>query len=124
AGHCAYSALNVEFHAGRWIEPDLVVLKEPVKGLTWVPAEKVLIPIELVSVSSRRRDRLDKPAMCADAGIPYFMRVEIDDHDVRIELFRLDDGAYVEHAKALGGQLFETEVPFPLSFDPRELLES
>jgi Uma2 family endonuclease len=124
AGHRAYSAVNMQFSPNRWIEPDLVVLKEPVKGLTWVPADKVLIPIEFVSTSSRRRDRIDKPALCAEADVPYFMRVEIDEHDIRIELFKLVDGEYVEHAKALGGQVFATEVPFPLSFDPRELLES
>lgn len=123
AGHRAYSALNVEFHPSRWIEPDLVVLKEPVKDLTWVPADKVLIPIEFVSASSRRRDRIDKPAVCAHAGIPYFMRVEIDDHEVHVELFKLDDGKYTVHAKALAGQRFETDLPFPISFDPAVLLE-
>ena len=124
AGHRAYFALNVEFHPGRWIEPDLVVLKEPIKGLTWIPAEKVLIPIEFVSASSRRRDRIDKPALCAEAGIPYFMRIEIDEHDARVELFRLVGDTYAVQAKALAGQLFETEIPFSLQFDPAVLLES
>jgi Uma2 family endonuclease len=124
AGHRAYSALNVEFHPNRWIEPDLVVLKEPVKGLTWIPADKVLIPIEFVSTSSRRRDRIDKPGLCAEAGIPYFMRVEIDEHDAHVELFKLDAGEYVLHAKALGGQQFMTIEPFPISFDPAVLLEA
>jgi Uma2 family endonuclease len=124
AGHRAYSALNVMIHESRWIEPDLAVLKEPVKGLTWVPADKVLMPIEFVSASSRRRDRIDKPAVCADAGIPYFMRIEIDDDEAHVELSRLEDGKYVVHAKALTGQQFETEAPFPISFDPVVLLES
>jgi hypothetical protein len=85
---------------------------------------KVLIPIEFVSASSRRRDRIDRPAVCAKAGIPYFMRIEIDDHDARVELFKLADGAYTVHAKALAGQRFETEIPFPVCFDPAVLLES
>jgi Uma2 family endonuclease len=124
AGRRAYSALNVMVHQSRWIEPDLVVLKEPVKGLTWVPADMVLIPIEFVSASSRRRDRIDKPAICADAGIPYFMRIEIDDHEAHVELFKLDEGKYSVHAKALTGQQFETELPVPISFDPAVLLEA
>ncbi|MCE7005153.1 Uma2 family endonuclease [Kibdelosporangium philippinense] len=123
AGHLAYLTLNVEFEPRTWIEPDLVVLKEPVNGLTWVPADKVLIPVEFVSTSSRRRDRIDKPKLCAEAGIPYFMRVEIDNREVHVELFQLDDGQYRLHAKALTGQRFETEVPFPISFDPVVLLE-
>jgi Uma2 family endonuclease len=124
AGHRAYSALNVTFAPNRWIEPDLVVLNQPVKGLTWVPIEMVLIPIELVSASSRRRDRIDKPALCAAAGVPYFMRVEIDQDDAQVEMFKLDDGEYILHTKAQAGHLFETEVPFPISFDPAVLLES
>ncbi|MBP2321901.1 Uma2 family endonuclease [Kibdelosporangium banguiense] len=123
AGHLAYLALNVEFHSNSWIEPDLVVLKQPVDGLTWIPAEKVLIPIEFVSASSRRRDRIDKPGMCAEAGIPYFMRVEVDKRNVQVTLCELDRGGYVVHAEAVAGQLFETELPFPISFDPGVLLE-
>lgn len=118
AGHCAYSALNVEFTSKTWIEPDLVVLREPVKDLTWVPVDHVLFPIEFVSLSSRRRDRIDKPALCAQAGIPYFMRVEIDKNDVRVDLFKLAGDRYVAHVTAFSGQQFETEVPFPISFDP------
>jgi hypothetical protein len=101
-----------------------VVLKEPVKGLTWVPVDKVLMPIEFVSTSSRRRDRINKPTMCAEAGVPYFMRVEIEDYSAHVELLRLDGDKYVVHAQALSGQRFETELPFPISFDPAVLLES
>lgn len=124
AGCRAYLTLNVEFHPNRWIEPNLVVLKEPIKRLTWVPVDKVLMPVELVSKSSRRRDRIDKPALCAEAGVPYFMRVEIDEYSAHVELLKLDGDRYVLHAQALSGQLFETELPFPLSFDPVVLLES
>jgi hypothetical protein len=77
------------------------------------------MPIE-VGVASVK---IDRRALCADAGIPYFMRVEIVDDEVHVELSRLVDGKYVVHAKALAGQRFETEVPFPISFDPVVLLE-
>ena len=43
----------------------------------WVPAEKALLVGECVTPSSRKRDRIDKPARCAEAGIEYFMRVEV-----------------------------------------------
>lgn len=123
-GALAYSALNVMFDDRRWIEPDLVVLRRPVKQVDWVPAELVLMPIEFVSRSSRRTDRIDKPALCAAAGMPYFMTVEIGRRDVHVELLRLDEsGEYIVHAKALTGQEFSTELPFQLSFDPAELVE-
>jgi len=123
-GALAYTAVNVRFDHQGWIEPDLVVLREPVKQVTWVPVELVLMPIEFVSRSSRRMDRIDKPALCAAAAVPYFMTVEISRRDVHVELLRLNDsGEYVIHAKALAGQEFRTELPFPLAFDPAELME-
>jgi Uma2 family endonuclease len=125
AGFFPYLSLNVLFGNQRWIEPDLTILRQPVMQTTWVPAEPVLMPIEFVSRSSVRRDRIDKPALCAAAGIPYFMRIEISRREAHVELLRLDDsGEYVFQAKALAGQEFRTDLPFPLSFDPEVLLES
>jgi Uma2 family endonuclease len=125
AGFFPYSSVNMRFEAQRWIEPDLAVLRQQVKQVTWVPAELVLMPIEFVSRSSVRNDRIDKPALCAAAGVPFFLTVEITSHEAHVELLRLDDsGKYVVQAKALAGQEFRTELPFPLSFDPAVLLES
>jgi len=125
AGFFPYLSVNMLFDRQRWIEPDLTVLRQPVMQTTWVPAELVLMPIEFVSRSSVRRDRIDKPALCAVAGIPYFMRIEISRREAHVELLRLDDsGEYVFQAKALAGQEFRTDLPFPLSFDPEVLLES
>ncbi|GAA2811839.1 Uma2 family endonuclease [Saccharopolyspora taberi] len=124
-GGAAYTTINVQLGQQRWIEPDFVVLNSPGRGRVWVPADRVLLVGECVSPSSRRNDRIDKPALCAQAGIPFFMRVEISYARQRVEaeLLRLEDGAYRDHAKALDGQRFETEEPFPLAFDPAELLE-
>jgi Uma2 family endonuclease len=125
AGYFPYSSVNMLFNDRRWIEPDLTVLHQQVKNVIWVPAERVLMPIEFVSRSSVRRDRIDKPALCAEAGVPYFLRVEVNEHDAHLELLRLvDGGEYTLHAKASAGEEFSTELPFSLSFDPAELLES
>ncbi|WP_335618087.1 hypothetical protein [Lentzea guizhouensis] len=83
------------------------------------------MPVEFVSASSRRRDRINKPAECAQAGIPYFMRVEFaKPHAVKVELLELDGETYKPLATALSGQTFKTDVPFPMNFDPAQLLES
>ena len=124
AGRRVYPTVNVGFSPQRWIQPDLTILKEPIKGLTWVPADLVLMPVEFVSASSRRRDRIDKPAECARAGIPYFMRVEFDNDVVKIDLLQLNGDHYEHLAVGRSGRLFETDLPFPMSFDPAELLES
>ena len=125
AGYTAYTTVNVVIDQQRWIEPDLAVLRKPGHGKVWVPSANVVLVGECVSFSSRKNDRVDKPTRCAEAGIPYFMRVEVSypKQRVEVELLRLEDGEYQVLAKALDGQRFETELPFPVSFDPAELLE-
>ncbi|MET9312663.1 Uma2 family endonuclease [Kribbella sp. NPDC003505] len=106
-----------------WIEPDLVVLRESVRQQTWIEAEQVLCPIEIISPSSFHRDRIDKPAICAGQGMPYYLHVEIRPNDVLIELLHLHGGEYVLQAQARSGQIFQASEPFAFSFDPAELLE-
>lgn len=123
--HAVYNTLNVQLGPKSWIEPDLVVLIEPVRRMTWVPAEKVLMPVEFVSPSSQRRDRIDKPKLAAAAGIPYYLLVEIADElkSPEIHLFQLFGETYKPTASAIGGQQFHMKSPFGASFYPEELLE-
>jgi Uma2 family endonuclease len=123
AGHAVYSAMNVRTGPTGWIQPDLMVLHRQVHQQPWIEAEQLLCPVEIISPSSFHRDRIDKPAICAGLGIPYYMHIEIRTDDVLIELLRLDEGKYVRQAHALAGQTFETTEPFAFSFDPAELLE-
>ncbi len=123
-GYRAYPPVNMEFDPRNWIEPDLAVLREPVKRLTFVPIRLLLMPVELVSPSSRLKDYIDKPARCAQVGVPYFMQVEIEYDDVVINLLKLEGGQYVLLERGEAGRKFETELPFPMSFDPAVLLES
>lgn len=123
AGHAVYSALNVRTEVKGWIEPDLVILRHPVRQQTWIEPDQVLCPVEIISPSSYHRDRIDKPAICARLDIPYFMHVDIGTDEVLIEMLHLVAGRYVTHAKALSGQKFQISEPFQVSFDPAELLE-
>jgi Uma2 family endonuclease len=123
AGHAVYLALNVRTGITGWIEPDLMLLREGVRQQPWIEAEQVLCPIEIISRSSFHRDRIDKPAICARLGIPYYMHVEIGVNGVEIELFRLSSSQYVSHARARSGEVFRTAEPFAFAFDPARLLE-
>jgi hypothetical protein len=129
AGFLVYGPVNLTFSPGSWIEPDVTVLHRSGAGQVWVPADYCTMPVEMVSPSPRgiQRDRIDKPAKCAKAGIPFFMRLELN-RSIRhasVTLLRLDQaaGAYVSVAHALAGQRFTTDAPFPLTFDPADLLE-
>jgi hypothetical protein len=94
-----YPMLAVAFDPQCWIEPDLVVLRHQVRQVHWVPAELMLMPVVFLP-----SDRIDRPALCAAAGVPCFMTVEIGHDDVVVELSRLDDsGRYVTTHKGRPG---------------------
>lgn len=56
--------------------------------------------------------------------MPYFMRVELVRRlrHASVELLTLVDGEYQLVASAVGGVRLEAAQPFPMAFDPRELL--
>jgi hypothetical protein len=125
AGHAVYLAMNVRTDINSWIEPELMILHEVVQEQHWIEGGQVLCPIEIRSSSSYNRDRIDKPAMCAQLGMPYYLYVGIRVDEAEVELLRLgSDGRYSTHVRAQSGELFETAEPFAMSFDPAELLES
>jgi Uma2 family endonuclease len=117
-------ALNVMFTERRWIEPDFNVVHPGQHGV-WIDSNEVVLVGEFVSPTSRARDRIDKPALCAAAGVPYYMTIEISSTDgtVRVELWRLVAGRYRLLRAAEAGERFETDEPFSMSFDPVELLD-
>jgi Uma2 family endonuclease len=60
-------------------EPDVVLLRRPVDDTNhYYDARQVVIAVEVVSPGTKRRDRLEKPADYAAAGIPHFWRIEQD----------------------------------------------
>ncbi|GAB3546979.1 hypothetical protein J2S53_003112 [Actinopolyspora lacussalsi] len=125
-GGSTYTTLSIQLSPKSWTQPDFAVLREPARGRVWIPATRALLVGECVSSFSHVADRIDKPAVCAEAGIEYFMRVEVSyaKKYAEVVLLRLgENSAYKVHAKALAGDTFETREPFPLRFDPAELLE-
>jgi Uma2 family endonuclease len=119
-----YTTVNLQMTAQRWIQPDITVMRSPVLS-TWAQAADAVVVGEFVSPSSRQRDRLDKPAMCAREGIPYYLRGEVDlrTETATLWFYRLADGEYQEVAVAHTGGSFEITEPFPVAFDPIQLLD-
>jgi Uma2 family endonuclease len=61
------------------LEPDVTLLRKPVDfDHHYYPAAQVVLAVEIVSPSTKRRDRLEKPVMYAAAGVPHFWRIEQD----------------------------------------------
>ncbi|MFG3422293.1 Uma2 family endonuclease [Micromonospora sp. NPDC049460] len=128
AGLYVYGQVNLTFTPQRWIQPDVTVLHTlPADDEEdrWIPVKLCTMAVEFVSPGSRRQDFVDKPRRCAEGGVPYFMRIEITRRlrHVSVELYSLDEeGAYVILAEALGGQRLHADAPFPIDFDPADLL--
>lgn len=129
AGFSVSGPVNLTFGPGRWIVPDVTVLHtlpQNDEEDLWVPASYILMPVEFVSRSqdARKRDFVDKPRRCAEAGIPYFMRIQIVRRlrSAEVELLKLVDGKYEAFAGAAGGHEFATSEPFEMRFTPRDLV--
>jgi Uma2 family endonuclease len=126
-GYIVTGPLNLTFSPGDWIQPDICVLhKAPETEDTnkWVPADHFTMAVEFVSPSSKKRDEIDKPALCARAGIPYFVRVEInrEQRAAEISQHKLVGGSYRLLVQAFAGERFTMTEPFEASFDVAELL--
>jgi Uma2 family endonuclease len=81
----------------------------------------VLLVVECVSPSSVTMDRLAKPAVYAEQGIPFFWRV---DEGPCLQSFRLDPrtGRYDTAVEIAPGDTGEPLAPWPVRFDTAELV--
>ncbi|MFG2622218.1 Uma2 family endonuclease [Streptomyces sp. NPDC048507] len=105
-------------------EPDVIVFREDDShGLeqTRLPAESVLLAIEVVSPESVDRDRETKPAKYARAAIPHFWRVENVDGRAVVYVYEIDPatGKYV--ATGIFHDRLRVSVPFPIDLDLAEI---
>ena len=102
--------------------PDVVVLRDTDldADLFNFPVDVVVAAVEVVSPSTRSDDRFRKPALYAQAGIPCYLRVELD--PVHVVAYRLDaEGIYAEAGRAEPGEVLKLTEPFPITIDPTTL---
>ena len=115
---------DVGIHVGirRLYIPDLVVVyrDNPFHDNGYDPGG-VLLVVEVVSPSSVTLDRVTKPAVYAEQGIPYFWRI---DDGPTLQTFRLDPatGSYVRDAELGPDTRGELAAPWPLTVDTAELV--
>ncbi|GJF28328.1 hypothetical protein KNE206_10280 [Kitasatospora sp. NE20-6] len=112
-------------------KPDVVVFDRT--GLDFftlecVPVASVALAVEVVSHGSRGDDRFRKPGLYAEAGVPFFWRVERGEDDLpAVHEFHLDEETGV-YAPAPGtavhtGRL-STAHPFPVEIDLARIFPS
>jgi Uma2 family endonuclease len=77
--------------------------------------------VEVLSPSTRRFDLLLKRDRLQTAGVPSYWLVDPDGPSVTV--LELQEGAYVQVARADGDEVCEVVRPFPLRMVPQALLD-
>jgi Uma2 family endonuclease len=118
-GLVVVEALGVRLPADTVFIPDVIVADRGAVlgahgGIVDVGAARLVS--EIVSPSSRTSDRLTKPALLAEAGLPFYWRVELDSEPT-VFLYRLEKGGYVEYGRSRPGEPLVAGEPFPVTLD-------
>jgi Uma2 family endonuclease len=103
--------------------PDLVVVARDVlrRRPKRFAANDLTVAVEIVSPGSKRTDRITKVVDYAEAGIPHYWIVDIEE-PITLEAFTLVDGAYEKIADVSAPQLVELTEPVPVTIDLGALL--
>ncbi|MEV6487804.1 Uma2 family endonuclease [Actinoplanes sp. NPDC051633] len=118
-GLWVYSEINIVSGDDLFI-PDIVVLRRPGGGRKSMPISDAVLLGEIVSRGSRRKDLVDRPRGYAEAGVPWYLRVDFVDRRPVLVLHRLVDGSY--QPVPSGGSIFTMTEPFAFSVDPADLV--
>jgi Uma2 family endonuclease len=122
AGLFTYHEVNIVSGDDLFI-PDFVVLRRSGGGQITMPIAEAVLMGEIVSRGNRRKDVIDRPREYAEAGVPYFLRVDFRSRVPALALFELLDGEYQPVVAAAAGGIFAMRTPFEFSIDPADLLD-
>lgn len=115
-------AVNVALPGSKLLVPDLVVVAAEAidETTTRIPSESVLAVVEIVSPSTISMDRAIKPAMYAEAAIPVYWCVELQDTP-QVVVSSLSRGRYVTRSTLTAGTKGRITKPFTIEIDPAGL---
>jgi Uma2 family endonuclease len=116
----AIEGVGIWFSEVDYLIPDVLVMSKAIGEADSPSPDVVQLVIEIVSPSSKFRDKIKKPITYAQGHIPHFWRVEAEKPSVFV--YRLKGDTYEEVAKANAGDRLTVSEPFKVSFDPAELV--
>lgn len=115
--------VNLRVSAVDYYIPDLVVV--PAERTEAVPLmfspRDIRLAVEVVSPSTQARDRDFKTGAYAEAGIPVYWRVEMDEGPT-VYVYELDGETYGPPVAHKAGTVVALQKPYPITFDPAVLL--
>jgi Uma2 family endonuclease len=116
-----FPGLNVRLWPGHIRNPDVVLAKRGAMSL-YVPAQDMLLLVEITSPGNFRQDRIAKHGDYAAAGVPFYLRVDLENGPDVVEatLFELVNGEYRQAAQSVDGVL-RSSLPWPFKAELRGL---
>ena len=97
--------------------PDVIVYRAGTPRDRAVPLAAVLAVVEVVSPGSELIDRREKPAEYADAGIPYYWRVETVGEQPVVHTYALDEATHSYRDTGIFNGVVKTRLAFPVELD-------
>ncbi|WP_405091269.1 Uma2 family endonuclease [Micromonospora sp. NBC_01392] len=117
AGYDVTQAVGVRLDRDRFFIPDVLVTtaaaaaREPSR---YEPHE-VVLAVEIVSPRTISIDRVLKPALYAQAGIPFHWRIEIEDGGLVVHTYKIDPVHEVYTETGRWTKFVDTGEPFPVN---------
>jgi Uma2 family endonuclease len=121
--------INLELSApdepGNVRRPDLLIVEEAAYELSdtedrLLRASEVLVVVEVISPGSVRMDNITKRHEYADAGIPHYWIIDVNDPVSLVECHLAGEFGYQDNGGVTGE--FTTTVPFPMRVDLNRLV--
>jgi len=110
-------AINVRVGPGKILIPDLAVITVPGLDLAVYQAADVVFVVEITGAGNAVVDRVLKPQLYAQAGIPHYLRIEQGKSDHSAVAYQLQRNSFVEVARVDPGQPLVLTEPFPVTLD-------
>lgn len=119
-GFTVLSAVGIMINQHNTFEPDIVILSGLVEDTHhFFPPGQCVVAVEVVSPSTKRRDRDEKPGLYAAAGVPHYWRIE--QGPTEIYAYDLVDGRYELAADTTEDGRLALYKPFGMQLDARSL---
>jgi Uma2 family endonuclease len=100
---------------GSNLVPDVAVLRPRSSGAVWSDPADVALVVEVETPATRRYDRVLKPSLYAEAGIPWFWRVE---PGPLLRTFELGAARYRAADTIEGAEPIALDAPYPVRIAP------
>jgi Uma2 family endonuclease len=107
--------MEVRISHRRSLVPDVLVVtaEAAMRNAHYFRPDEVVLAVEVVSPGSITMDRVAKPALYAQAGIPFYWRVETE-HGIVVHTHELDRDGDVYFATGSFDKVIEIDRPWPV----------